>query len=168
MRKVLLILFLLFLLALAPVGAANFPEANAKQVAVKITNAENHFKNNRIGSGFQSIMDALLLTVSHSDLPGEVKSKVLEARAHFKDGVPNSQWYRLIHEALLLIKPAPEKRDPSLSIAGNLKKKLAAAGEQLTEKERNGGKVVEILLEAILVTSPPPTSPTSHTSPTGK
>lgn len=152
MRKILLILMLLFLIILAPAGAETFPESKAKEINNQINAALDHFKNSRIESGFQNMLDAILLTMPYTNLPKGIENKILNAKSHFTDAVPKPEGYKLIREALLLVKPTSDKMDPTLSIAENLKKKIGLAQAQLVKG--NADKVVELLIEAILVTVP--------------
>jgi hypothetical protein len=152
MRKILLILMLLFLIILVPASAETFPETKAREINTKITAGLEHFKNNRFESGFQTMLDAILLTMPYSNLPKDIENKILNAKIHFSDGVPKPEGIKLIREALLLVKPTPGKLDPTLSIAGNFKKKVGLAQAQLIKG--NADKVVELLMEAILVTWP--------------
>lgn len=152
MRKVLLILMLLFLIILVPAGAKTFPESKAKEINTKITTALEHIKNDEVASGFQIMLDAVLLTMPYTNLPKGIEHKILNAKIHFTGRVPKPEGGKLIHEALLLIKPTPGKLDPTLSIAENFKKKVGLAQAQLIKG--NADKVVELLIEAILVTVP--------------
>ena len=152
MRKILLILMLLFLIILVPAGAKTFPDSKAREINTRITTALEYFKNNEMDSGFQTMLDAILLTMPYTDLPKGVENKILNAKSHFTDGVPKPEGLKLIREALLLVKPTSDKLDPTLSIAENFKRKVGLAQAQLIKG--NADKVVELLIEAILVTVP--------------
>jgi hypothetical protein len=143
---------LLFLIILVPAGAQTFPESKAKEINTKITTALEHFKNDEVASGFQTMLDAVLLTMPYTNLSKGVESKILNAKIHFTERVPKPEGFKLIREALLLIKPTSDKLDPTLSIAENFKRKVGLAQVQLIKG--NADKVVELLIEAILVTVP--------------
>jgi hypothetical protein len=143
---------LLFLIILVPAGAKTFPESKAKEINTKITTALEHFKNDEVANGFQTMLDAVLLTMPYTDLPKGVEHKILNAKIHFTDRVPKPEGFKLIRGALLLIKPAADKLDPTLSIAENFKKKVNLAQVQLIKGKAD--KVVELLIEGILGTAP--------------
>jgi hypothetical protein len=137
--------------------AESFP--NAKEVENKISSALVHLKNSETGEGIQSILDALLLTVPHSNFPKEVETNVLQAREHLKEGFPNAEAHRLIRDAYGQIEPGFDKAalgkrkqvEPSNipPVAEIIKNKMLTAQEII--KKGNVDKVVKLLLECLLV-----------------
>jgi hypothetical protein len=157
MRRLLLILLLLFLVIFTDCQAESFP--NAKEVEIKISSALVHLKNRETGEGIQSILDALLLTAPHSNFPKEVETNISQAREHLTNGFPNAEAHRLIRKTYGRIEPGfdkavpgkPKQVEPSNipPIAEMIKNKMLTAQEEI--KKGNADKVVKLLLECLLV-----------------
>jgi hypothetical protein len=131
----------------------------AKAVETTISSALDHLKNNETWEGIQLILDALLLTAPHSNFPKEVETNISQAREHLTNGFPNAEAHRLIRKTYGRIeagfdKSAPGKHkqvEPSNipPIAEMIKNKMLTAQEEI--KKGNADKVVELLLECLLV-----------------
>jgi hypothetical protein len=158
MKKVILILILLVLLMTVFCEAGKVPELRANEVDKKITLAVEQFEANRVSKGYLLLLEAMHMTVPHTDLPGDVGDRILKAAEHFRRDVPDADGFRLLREALEVIKrgksakvKVADSKTPA-PVADAFQKKLISAREQI--KEGNGDKAVELILEGILITSP--------------
>lgn len=156
---VILVALLALFIFLSSCQKASFP--TAVEAEEKIVSAKEQFKNNNNEKGLYLILDAILLTLPHTDYPSDVEAKILMAKERFSNtNLLDDEGFKSLWEAFKIIKPDFEDFDKSgkpsaiSSIAEHFESKLREAQDQI--KEGNCEKVVVSLLEAILIIKPVP------------
>lgn len=157
MKRMLFFLMLLLLLMLS-VGETR-AASDADKVETKISSAQELFKKGAFGDGNRAVLDAVVLSLPGSGLPGDVTDKIVKARTNFETDRPGDVGVRLLREAYSRLDPKganemerPGKPGVIAAIAKSVDKKLELA--RVEARKGNDRKVVELLLECLLVINP--------------
>lgn len=159
MKKAILLLLILVFVLFTTCQAKHFKQG--QQVEKYIDTAIAQFQAGIVQKATLSTMDALLITVPYSNYSGEMESKLKHAADLLKINPINNQAMQLIRETYLGIKlPTPpavagkSHNNPGIApLAEILKTKLETARSMA--REGNTNKVVESLLEGLLLLAPP-------------
>lgn len=155
MKKAILLLLVLVFVLFTTCQAKYFKQA--KQVEKHIDTAIAQFQAGAVHEGTISTMDALLITVPYSNYTGEMETKLKKAADLFKLKPLNPQAMQLLRETYRGIKsptpPAKAGKSKIAPLAEILKTKLEIA--KTMAREGNTNKVVESILEGLLVLAPP-------------
>lgn len=153
-KLIILVALIVILIILSACQKKPFPKIN--EVESKISSAIDQFKKSNIEEGINSVMDAIILTAPHAELPAKVETKIIKAKEHFKStDILNEKGFKLVWEAFQLIKPGFDRSDDQSGtspVAQIFRNKLFEAQDEL--KKGNTPKVVELLLESILLLRP--------------
>ena len=158
-KKLIIIIVLLILILSFFFSCRKEPFPQAKEVKDMILLAMDQIQDGEVEEGFDLILEAIILTSPHTNLPQEVESKVSEARRVLNTaGIQNKRFIQAIWEAYQTVnhdfKGFDETSQPSgtAAIVEVFVNKMMSALDQL--KEGHPDKVVEKLLEGMIITSP--------------